>query len=95
MNSRGARVVIGTRFYDLAAGTAMPPHLVRYWTFGAGGAKIGWDVAGDFKRCMHEIQAEVSEHRAPLPDHVIKGLCATLHKLATGARPGHAPGEGG
>jgi len=29
----------------------------------------------------------------PLGEHVIHGLCATLHKMATGAAPGHAAGE--
>jgi hypothetical protein len=24
---------------------------------------------------------------------VVKGLCSNLHQRATGARPGHAPGE--
>jgi hypothetical protein len=32
-------------------------------------------------------------HGKPLGDRMIHGLCATLHKLNTGATPGHAPGE--
>ena len=79
----------------MAAGTGMPPQLVRYWTEGAGAAKINWGVPGDYDRCIVNIQAEVSKHGAPLGDRVIHGLCATLHKIATGAAPGHAPGEGG
>lgn len=71
----------------------MPAQLVRYWVAGAGAAKIGWGTDGDFDRCIVNIQAEVSEHGKPLSDRVVKGLCATLHKLATGATPGHAPGE--
>ena len=95
MNTRGARVVVGQRFYDLAAGTGMPPQLIRYWVSGAGAAKINWGVGGDFYRCIANIQAEVAEDGKPLSPRVIKGLCATLHKLATGAPPGHAPGEAG
>lgn len=49
----------------------------------------------DFDRCISAIQAEVSEDGKPLSDRVIKGLCATLHKINTGATPGHAAGEGG
>lgn len=77
----------------MAAGTGLPPQLIRYWTAGAGGAKIRWGVAGDFDRCITAIQAEVAEDGKPLSDRVVKGLCATLHKIATGASPGHAPGE--
>jgi hypothetical protein len=80
----------------MAAGTRMPHQLIRYWSKGGeGGAKIGWDRpgGGDFDRCRVEIQKEVSEHGKPLPDHVISGLCATLHKLNTGAAPGHGPVE--
>jgi hypothetical protein len=77
----------------MAAGTGLPPQLIKYWTVGAGAVKIDWGVPGDFDRCVANIQAEVSEHGAPLSDRVIHGLCATLHKIATGASPGHAPGE--
>ena len=80
----------------MAEGTGMPPQLLRYWTAGAGGAKIAWGTPGDFDRCIANIQSEVTDKGgAPLSDRVIKGLCATLHKVATGATPGHAPGEGG
>lgn len=45
-------------------------------------------------RCVKLINAKIEEHGGkPLPDHEIKGLCASLHKEATGATPGHAPGE--
>lgn len=76
------------------ARTALPAQLVRYWTRGKGAAKIRWGTPGDFNRCITAIQAEITEDgRAPLPDNQIKGLCATLHKKATGATPGNAPGE--
>lgn len=81
---------------DTTPGTGMPPQLLKYWLpTGPGGAKIAWGTDGDYDRCIVNVQAEVSKHGAPLSDHVIHGLCATLHKMATGARPGHAAGEGG
>lgn len=79
----------------MAAGTGMPPQLVRYWTVGAGGAKIGWNAPGDFDRCVAAIQEEVGSEGKPLSDRVVKGLCATLHKIATGGSPGHGSAEGG
>lgn len=78
---------------DTNPGTGMPHQLLDYWLRGEGAARIAWGTSGDFDRCVVNIQEEVSKHGAPLSDHVIKGLCATLHKRATGARPGHAPGE--
>ena len=78
----------------MAAGTGMPPQWLRYWLTGAGAATIRWGIPGDFDRAIAAIQAKVTEHGGkPLSDHVIKGLVATLHKMATGATPGHAPGE--
>jgi hypothetical protein len=81
---------------DTQPGTALPPALLKYWLTGPGAAKIAWGSPGDFNRCRVNINAEVTKDgNAPLSDHVISGLCATLHHMATGARPGHAPGEGG
>lgn len=78
----------------MAEGTQLPPQLLRYWTTGAGGAKIRWNSPGDFDRCRREIQSEVTDKGAPpLSDSTINGLCATLHKIATGATPGHAAGD--
>lgn len=77
----------------MAAGTGLPPQLIKYWVAGPGAAKIAWNTPGDFNRCVVNIQAEVSKHGAPLSDHVVKGLCATLHKLATGGSPGHGSAE--
>ena len=68
--------------------------LMRYWAHGEGAAKIRWGVPGDFDRCVRLVQeAVVKGGGKPLPDHEIKGLCSNLHQRATGARPGHAPGE--
>jgi hypothetical protein len=72
----------------------MPIQFKKYWLAGAGAGIIQWGKPGDFARCVTAINAKITEHGgAPLPDHEIKGLCAKLHKEATGATPGHAPGE--
>lgn len=60
--------------------------LMRYWAHGEGAAKIGWGVDGDFDRCVLHLSKYVGPG-------VVKGLCANLHHRATGAWPGHAPGE--
>lgn len=77
----------------MAAGTQLPPQLLKYWTAGPGAARIAWGTPGDFDRCIANIQAEAGKDGHPLSPRVIKGLCATLHKIATGAPPGHAPTE--
>ena len=69
-----------------AGHSADTERLMRYWSSGVGAAKINWGKAGDFDRCV----AELSKYVGP---GVVKGLCSNLHKRATGARPGHAPGE--
>jgi hypothetical protein len=60
--------------------------LMRYWAHGRGAALIGWGTDGDFDRCVVELSKYVSPG-------IVKGLCSNLHVRATGARPGHAPGE--
>lgn len=60
--------------------------LMEYWSHGKGAAKIRWGIPGDFERCRTELRKYVR------PD-MLDGLCANLHKMATGATPGHAPGE--
>lgn len=73
----------------MAAGTALPPQLIAYWTKGAGAAKISWGSPGDFHRCRIAINEAVTEDgKAPLSDRVISGLCSTLHRLALGTNPG-------
>lgn len=73
----------------------MPVQFEKYWSpAGAGGNLIQWDSPGDFMRCVHAINAKITEHGGkPLPDHEIKGLCAKLHKKFTGGSPGHGPKE--
>lgn len=65
---------------------ASTERLMAYWSHGAGAAKIQWGVDGDFARCVLELGKYVGPG-------VVKGLCSNLHQRATGARPGHAPGE--
>jgi hypothetical protein len=67
--------------------------LKHYWARGAGAAKIKWGVPGDFNRCVLHIQKAVTDGGAkPLPDHEIKGLCASLHHRALGVWPGQEHG---
>lgn len=68
------------------AGVAGTEKLMRYWAEGEGAAKINWGVDGDFDRCVTHLSKYVSPG-------IVKGLCSNLHQRATGARPGHAPGE--
>ncbi len=64
---------------------AATEHLMRYWSTGEGGARIGWGSGGDHTRCVRLIQEAIVKHGgAPLPDHEIHGLCTTLEKRATG-----------
>lgn len=65
---------------------AATERLMRYWAEGEGAAKIRWDSPGDFDRCVVELSKYVSPA-------IVKGLCSNLHERATGARPGHAPGD--
>lgn len=60
--------------------------LMAYWAEGPGAVKIQWAVAGDFDRCVTELGKYVSPG-------IVKGLCNHLHQRATGAPPGHVPGE--
>lgn len=61
---------------------------LRRWAIDpAGGGKIfQWGTPGDFARCQ-------AFYKNKVPSHMIDGWCARLHKLATGATPGHAPAE--
>lgn len=54
-------------------------NLKRYWTRGAGAAKIQWGTPGDFNRCVLHLGKYV---RDP------EGLCNTYHQAAVGAPPG-------
>lgn len=52
--------------------------LINYWVRGEGAAKIRWGTDGSFNRCVRNLADKV---RDP------KGLCAELHKEATGEWP--------
>lgn len=56
--------------------------LRRYWTKGAGAAKIAWGTPGDFNRCRAQLAKYVTN-----PDW-LAGTCANLHKVALGVWPG-------
>lgn len=63
----------------------------RYWA-GTGTDKgkrsdITWGVPGDFDKCVAEVAPHLGAKAKP--------YCANRHHDATGAWPGHAPGEGG
>ncbi len=57
-----------------------PDALMRYWTTGPGAIKIRWGTDGSYDRCLKEL----SKHVSP---GMVRGLCANLHKRATGEWP--------
>lgn len=58
----------------------------RYWVRGKGAAKIRWGAPGDFNRCRRQLAKYVQN-----PDW-LAGLCANMHKEATGTWPGRQRG---
>lgn len=78
----------------MPAGTGLPPQLIAYWVHGEGAKVIQWDSEGDFNRCRVAVNAAITKDgKPPLSGPVVSGLCATLHKLATGGPPGHGTAE--
>lgn len=63
--------------------------LKRWWITESG---IPWGQPGDFAACVVLAEKVFAEHGIAIDP---KGWCSNLHQEATGARPGHAPGEGG
>lgn len=61
--------------------------LRKYWTVGAGGAKIRWGTSGDFTRCSRLLAEHMTPERA-------KGYCANRHKEMTGMWPGDKGNKG-
>lgn len=56
--------------------------LFRYWTTGVGGRlKIRWGTDGSFRRCERHLAKYVAGR------YDVGGLCANLHKRATGEWP--------
>jgi hypothetical protein len=54
----------------------------RYWTKGAGAAKIRWGVPGDFNRCRTQLRKYIKNPKW------LAGTCANMHKEALGVWPG-------
>lgn len=54
-----------------------------YWTRGEGAAKIRWGTSGSFDRCVRHLRKYFPQDP--------KGLCANLHKEATGEWPAEKP----
>ncbi|WP_433364044.1 hypothetical protein [Streptosporangium sp. CA-115845] len=65
---------------DTNPGDGGAERLMQYWTSGPGALKIRWGTDGSFDRCVKEL----SKHVGPA---MVKGLCANLHKRATGEWP--------
>lgn len=60
----------------------------RYWTHGAGAAKIGWGAPGDFNRCRAQLAKYVQN-----PDW-LAGMCSNMHKEVLGVWPGQETARG-
>lgn len=57
----------------------MPVHLKVYWITGPGGAKIAWGTDGSMRRCIAQFRKYFPKNPG--------GLCAILHRQATGQWP--------
>lgn len=64
---------------SLGTNSESEERLMRYWTEGEGAVKIGWGRDGSLDRCVRRLRRYFP--RDP------KGLCANLHKRATGEWP--------
>ncbi len=55
---------------------------LRAWALGPGGMRhFRWGTDGDMTRCMRF-------YKTKMPNRMIPGWCARLHKAATGTWPG-------
>jgi hypothetical protein len=68
------------------AGNEGNPDALRKWFDDGADGKIDWGQPGDFMACVDEASKHMSDEQA-------KGFCNERHQDATGAAPGHAPGE--
>lgn len=66
---------------DSKPGDGPAEKLRRYWTTGAGAAKIAWNTDGDWTRCVANLSKYMSKDEA-------EGYCQKLHKRATGMYTG-------
>lgn len=65
--------------------------LKRWWAFNPKGrAKWKPGVPGDFDRLVRELKRAI---KTPMPEPVLKGLAANIHKMALGAWPGREHGK--
>jgi hypothetical protein len=53
--------------------------LMEYWAHGKGGRKIRWFTKGSMRRCIRHLRKYFPQNPG--------GLCANLHKRATGEWP--------
>lgn len=60
----------------------MPAHLRRSYVSGKVAGRIRWGRGGDFRACTRQAAAH------GVPARMRKGMCAKLHKRATGKWPG-------
>lgn len=67
---------------EFAGEGRIPPALGKYWTKGKGAARIRWGTDGSFKRCVRLLRPKVQKLGID-----VEGLCANLHKRATGEWP--------
>jgi hypothetical protein len=69
--------------YAIGVGQVTNPvatqRLMEYWAHGKGALKIRWGTDGAMKRCIRKLRKYFPERPG--------GLCANLHKRATGEWP--------
>lgn len=63
------------------------PQALRDWYNDGAGGRVSWGEPGDFMDCVDKASEYMTDEEA-------KGFCNNRHQDATGAAPGHAPGEG-
>lgn len=63
------------------------PQALRDWYNDGAGGRVDWGEPGDFMKCVDKASEYMTDEQA-------KGFCNERHQDATGAAPGHAPGEG-
>jgi hypothetical protein len=64
--------------FAIAIPNAATARLIEYWVHGEGAAKVRWGTTGAMKRCIRHLRKHVIEPG---------GLCAELHRAATGEWP--------
>lgn len=74
------------RFVTVGKAGGMPSDLRQYWTRGAGAAKINWGGSGSMDRCKTAMAGHVP------PGYDLGGVCANLHRVATGKWPAEKHG---